>query len=109
MAKDPKTALPDLSTSEGMARYKTTTKSAPYFKSAWKYEGEPRVFFTVRAYRTPTHPYGIKTVVGVPESLVGKPKLEKRWIEYELGGHMVKLKHWRQFIIPDLKRKRLLY
>lgn len=109
MSKKPKIALPDPDTPEGKRRMECVNRfGAAYFKSAWKYENEPRVIFKVHVLRCPRHPYGVKTLIGIPESLVGKPRLEKRWIEYELGGSMVKLKNWRAFILPELKRKRLL-
>ena len=110
MSKKPKIALPDIETEDGSARFMTSNgvKGLPYFKGAWKYENEPRVFFTVRVLRCPQYPYGKVTLVGIPESLVGKPKLEKTWIMYELGGPMVKLGNWRPFVLPEDKHKRLI-
>lgn len=111
MSKWPKKSLPNLDTPEGRARVESCNqhRDVTYFAGAWKYENEPRVIFNVHVLRCPRHPNGVKTLIGIPESLVGKPKLEKRWIEYELGGSMVKLKRWKAFILPEFRGKRLLY
>lgn len=113
MSKKPKIALPDLDDPEVIKRrlacHEGKDQRYIFFQSAWKYVNEPRVIFSVRVLRCAKYPTGITTLIGVPESLVGKPKLEKRWIMYELGGHMVKLKFWRPFILPEYRRKRLLY
>jgi hypothetical protein len=111
MSKKPKIKLPDPDTEEGRARMATMgVKNYPYYAGAWKIVDEPRVIFEVVILRAPPHEfrYGGKTRIGIPESIVGQPKLEERWIQMELGGKMVKLKSWRPWILPEFRGKRLL-
>jgi len=48
-------------------------------------------------------------LIGIPESLVGNSKMELGWIKDELGGRSVRVRMWRQWVLPELRGKRLLH
>ena len=105
MSKTPKIKLPDPDTPEGRWRM-----NLPVFPGAWKYENEPRVLFKVSLLRSPIEGarYGQTVIVGIPESLVGNIKLEKKWIKYECGGEMVKIEMYRLASMSKIKGKNIL-
>lgn len=74
-------------------------------QSAWKYVNEPRVIFHVRVGRGKIFPNGGTTKVGIPESLAGNPKMERKWILYELQDARANLVEWKMFHGPNAMRK----
>lgn len=88
---------------------KELRKQMPAIKSRWKYENEPRVLFMAHIARCPKYEFGKRVLIGIPESLVGNSKMEHGWIQDELGGKSVRVRMWRPWVLPELRRKRLLH
>lgn len=91
-----------------MLNFKEMRKTQPALKSKWKYENEPRVLYMVHIAKCKDYEFGKKVLIGIPESIVGDVIKERAWIKEELGGRSTRIRFWRQWVLPELRRKRLL-